>query len=117
MPCTSGVVLTAILERRFGVRWARRWQTLADEETRWLALYLADECGRGAKLRLNEDAILAIMAGRTKLPTAHRSGRSAASILGTLRAAQLWPLPPIESRQLPPYLAQPSLAEGLALNS
>lgn len=117
MPCTSDVVLMAILERRFGIRWTRRWLTLADEETRWLALYLADECSAGATLRLNEDAILAIMAGRTKLPTSRRSDRSAASILCTLRAAQLWPLPPIESRLVPSYLAQPPLADGLGFNS
>jgi hypothetical protein len=116
MPCTSGVVLAAILERRFGIRWARRWQALADEETRWLALYLADRCSTGATLRLNEDAILAIMTGRTKLPRAQRSDRSAASILCTLRAAQLWPLPPQEIRLIPPYLTQPPLGEGLGLN-
>jgi hypothetical protein len=111
------VVLTAILERRFGIRWTRRWHALADKETRWLALYLADECSTGAKLRLNEDAILAIMGGRTKLPIAHRSERSASSILCTLRAAQLWPLPPSESQLVPDYLAQPPLGDGLALNS
>lgn len=114
---TSGVVLTTILERRFGTRWARRWQALADEETRWLALYLADECGKGAKLTLNEDAIVAIMAGRRKLPPAHRSDRSPASILCTLRAAQLWPLPPARSRPISPYLAYVPFADGQTLDS
>lgn len=117
MISTSGVVLTTVLERRFGVRWLRRWQSLADEETRWLILYLADECGKGAALNLNEEAILAIMAGRAKLPPTRRSDRSAASLLCTLCAAQVWPLPQRESRTISLPLTPMQASNGLGLDS
>ena len=93
MISTSGMVLTAVLARRFGEIWMRRWRALADEETRWLTLALVDANDRGIDLSTNEDVILTIMEGRAKLPHGQRTERSAASFLYALRAAEVWPLP------------------------
>ena len=115
MISTSGMVLTALLARRFGEVWVRRWRALADEETRWLALTLIDAADRGADLASNEGAILAIMDGRAGLPHKQRTERSAASFLCALRAAQVWPLPETRRYTVPSALFRPPATDGLAL--
>ncbi len=85
----STTLLAVVLERRFGVRWLQRWQKLPDEETRWLALYLADEVSRGRNFGRGEAATSAIMAARAQLPPAKRTDRTAFSLLGTFQTAGL----------------------------
>ena len=74
----------------FGAAWVQRWESLADAELRWLAIYFADVDTRGQALAQVEQAAPFVERGRHWLPATLRSERSATTLVAMLGAAELW---------------------------
>lgn len=85
----SELLLTLVLERRFGVAWVDRWEALPDAELRWLAIYLADRDAQGQALDGPEQAASFVELGRRWLPETLRSARPAATLVALLDQAEL----------------------------